>query len=111
MSEDLVAEIMKVEKDASTTKADAQQQADEILAAAQEAAASIRSVALADAQKQAEDIIARGTRVAESERARILATARQETIALEAEAASHTEAAVAFVIGQIVGRGQVIGRE
>ena len=104
MSEDLVAEIMNVEKDASTIKADAQQQADEILAAAQEAAASVRSVALADAQKQAEEIIARGTRVAESERARILATARQETIALEAESAPRIEAAVAFVIGQVMSR-------
>ncbi len=111
MSEDLVAEIMKVEKDASTIKADAQQQAREILAAAQEAAASIRSVALTDAQKQAEDIIARGTRAIESERARILAAVRQEMTALESESAPRIEAAVAFVIVQIIGRGQVIGRE
>ena len=104
MSEDLVAEIMKVEEDASTVKVDAQHQADEMLAAAQEAAASIRSVALADAQKQAEEIIARGARVAESERARILAKARQETIALEAESAPRIEAAVAFVIDQVIGR-------
>ena len=111
MSEDLVAEIMKVEKNASTIKVDAQQEVEEILAAAQEAADSIRGVALADAQRQAEEIIARGTRVAESERARILATARQETIVLAAESAPRIEAAVAFVIGQVIGRGQVVGRE
>lgn len=104
MSEDLVAEIMKVENDASTIKAQAQKMADDILSAAREAAASIRSAALTDAQRQAEDVAARGKQAAESERARILAAVRQETKSLEAKTAPHVEAAVDFVIARVTGR-------
>lgn len=104
MSEDLVAEIMKVENDASTIKAQAQKMADEIVSAAREAAASIRSSALTDARRQAEDVAARGKQAAESERDRILAAVRQEIDALEAQAAEHVDAAVAFVVRQVLGR-------
>jgi vacuolar-type H+-ATPase subunit H len=104
VSEDLVAEIMKVEKDASTIKAQAKAQADSIVAAAERAVVSLRDSALVDAAKQAEEIVKRGRQAAEAERTRILAVTQQEIVALEAQTAEHVEAAVAFVVRQVLGR-------
>ncbi|MCD6285226.1 MAG: hypothetical protein J7M39_04845 [Anaerolineae bacterium] len=104
MSEDLVTEIMKVERDASTISAQAEAQADRIAAAAEQAGASLREAALADAHKQAEEIAARGIQASDAERARILDAARQEMDALEAQAGAHIEAAVDFVVRQVLGR-------
>ena len=103
MSEDLVIEIMRAEQTTADIHTEAQAQAANIIATAEKEALSIREVALADARKQAQEIVERGSQTAADERDRIIARVRQEINALETEVDANVDAAITYVVRQVLG--------
>ncbi len=104
MGDDIVSEIMQAEQTTARIQAEAQAKADGIIAAAKKEAISMREAARAEAQKKAQGIIEQGKHTAEDARTQIIAAAQQENAALETEIATNVEAAVAYVVRQILGQ-------
>lgn len=106
MPREVVARILDIEEDAAQVTADAQQQAEQILTEAREAVADLRQRLLGEAEARADRIIEEGRDKAAQEREALMADAKQDVEQLEALAQGHVDAAVRFVLNQVVESAQ-----
>ena len=104
LSQETIARILSVERDATGIYDEAQRQAALLIEEAKEAASALREQTLAQARQEAEQTVARGREAAEAERARILAQAEAEAQRMATLAARHLDRAVSFVLDQVTGR-------
>lgn len=104
MSQETVVRILTVEKDAVKVHDEAQHRASGLIADAEKAVARAHAQRLAQAQQQADQIIAAGQEKAEAERAWILAHAVSEAQRLDTSAAKNLPRAVDFILTRITGQ-------
>ena len=104
LSQETIARILSVEREAVGVHDDAQRQAARLIKEAEEAASTLREQTLAQARQEAEEILAAGREAAEAERARIIALAEAEAEHMETLATRHLDRAVSFVRDQVAGR-------
>lgn len=102
MAQETVARLLDIEKAAAKRHSDAQQQAADLIAKAEKAAASLRNQRLEQARREAEHIIAAGKQKAEAEHARVIAQAGADAQRLDTTAAKNLERAVEFVLARII---------
>jgi vacuolar-type H+-ATPase subunit H len=103
LSQETIARILSIEREATSIHDDAQRQAARMIKDAEKAATALREQILTQAHQQAEQIVATGREAAEAERARIIAQAEAEAQRMETLAASHFDEAVKFVLAQVAG--------
>lgn len=104
MSQETIARILSIERQASRLRDDAQSQAQDLVSQAEKAAADTRAQLLAKAREESEHISQAAVEAAQAERTQVVARAEAEAQELEALAAQHLDQAVAFVIRQVAGR-------
>lgn len=104
MGEDLVGEIIDAEQKTADIQKKAQLEVDHIIATAKQEASSIREQTLAKARKQAQEMIEKGKRVAAEARTEILAQTHEEISQLQTEVDANVEAAIAYVVRQVLGQ-------
>jgi vacuolar-type H+-ATPase subunit H len=104
LSQETIARILSVEREAVGVHDDAQRQAARLIKEAEEAASTLREQTLAQARQEAEEILTAGREAAEAERARIIALAEAEAEHMETLATRHLDRAVSFVRDQVAGR-------
>ena len=105
MTQEMVKAILAIEQEAAEIQAQAQRQADRMIAEAQDEATALRERVLAEAHTQADELVAAGKQSAEAERTRVIAGAEEEALRFEAAAQERIDAAVAFVVERVTGRG------
>jgi len=101
MAQETVARLLDIEKATAKRHSDAQQQAADLIAEAEKAAASLRNRRLEQARREAEHIIAAGKQKAEAEHARVIAQAGADAQRLDTTAAKNLEHAVDFVLARV----------
>lgn len=104
MSQETVARILAIEKDAAKIHSAAQQQAASLIAEAEKAAISLHERALTQAQQQAERLLAAGKQKAEANHAQIIAQAGADAQRLDTTAAKNLDHAVDFVLACVIGQ-------
>ncbi len=104
MARETVARLLDIEKAAAKLHSDAQQQAADLIAEAEKAAASWQNRRLEQARREAERIIAAGKQKAEAEHAGIIAQAGADAQRLDTTAAKNIEYAVDFVLTSVIGQ-------
>ena len=104
MSQEIIARILSIEREATKLRDDAQHQAEDIISQAEKAALSSHDEVLAEARQQSERVSTADREAAEAERAQIVARAEAEAQEAETLAAQHSGQAVSFVIRQVAGR-------
>jgi F0F1-type ATP synthase membrane subunit b/b' len=102
MAQDTVARLLDIEKAATKLHSDAQQQAVDLIAEAEQVAATLRNNRLEQAHREAERIIATGKQKAEAEHARVIAQAGADAQRLDTTAAKTIEYAVEFVLARVI---------
>jgi vacuolar-type H+-ATPase subunit H len=103
LSQETIARILSIERDAADLHAGAERQAADLIAEAKDAVAAMQEHTLAQARREAENIVTRGREAAEAERARIIAQAETEAQRIEALAERHFDRAVRYVLDQVAG--------
>jgi F0F1-type ATP synthase membrane subunit b/b' len=93
---------LDIEKAAANLHSTAHQQAANLIAEAEKAAASLRESRLEQAHREAEHIIAAGKQQAEAEHARVIAQAGADAQRLDTTAAKNLEHAVDFVLARVI---------
>lgn len=104
MSQETVVHIFTIENTAVKLRDEVQHQATSLIAEAERAAARLYAHHIAQAQQQADRVIAVGQEKAEAERAWILAHAGTEAQRLDVSAAKNLAQAVDFVLTRVVGQ-------
>ena len=104
MTRETIDRILTIEREATNTYREAQQNAVEALEDAKTAAAALYDETILSLNQQADEILKAGHESADSERARMIATAESEASIMETRAAKHLGEAVDFVLGQVTGR-------
>jgi len=102
MAQDTVARLLDIEKAATKLHSDAQEQAADLIAEAEQAAATLRDNRLDQARQEAEHIIAAGKQKAEAEHAKVIAQAGADAQRLDTIAAKTLEHAVEFVLAHVI---------
>ncbi|MBN1487890.1 MAG: hypothetical protein JW981_09635 [Anaerolineae bacterium] len=103
MNQETVARILSIEQRATQVYDDARRQSADIISGARKSASSAEEKILTAARQEAEQIVASGREAAESERARILEKAEADAQHLESIATQHFDAAVQYVLDQVIG--------
>jgi vacuolar-type H+-ATPase subunit H len=104
MSQETIARILSIEREAIRIHDVAQRHAARMIQDAKKAASVLREQALAQARQQTGQIVAAAREAGETERARIIAQAEAEAQRMETTAASHFDRAVNFVLDRVAGR-------
>ena len=104
MSQETIARILAIEREATKIHDDAQDQAARLIEEAEKAASVLREQTVAQARREAGQIVATGQEAAEAERSRAIAQAEAEAQRLETLATRHLDQAVDFVLDRVAGR-------
>ena len=102
MAQETVARLLDIEKAAAQRHSDAEQQAEDLIAEAEKAAANLRNNRLEQARREAERIIAAGQQKAEAEHAQVIAQAGADAQRLDTAAAKNLDHAVDFVLARVI---------
>jgi vacuolar-type H+-ATPase subunit H len=102
LNEELIRQVLEIEKQAQTIRDGAMHEAERLPLQAEEDTGELVEQARADAQKEAATLIAAAQ--AQDECARILAQADANAEHLEAFAMSHFDRAVSYVLDRVLGR-------
>ena len=105
MTQDTVKAILIAEQQAEDLYAAAQRQADQIVADAEAKVAWVQQEMLEEATRQRQRLVETGKEAADRERARIHAEAHAEADQLEERARAHFDQAVDYVVRRVIGRG------
>ena len=104
MTRETINRILTIEREATNTYREAQQNAADAIEDAKTAAAALYHETILGLKQQADEILKGGQESADCERTRIIATAESEASIMETRAAKHLGEAVDFVLGQVTGR-------
>jgi len=104
MTRETINRILTIEREATNTYSEAQQNAAQAIEDARTAATTLYDETIRSLTQQAAEIVKAGQESADSERADIIAAAESEASAMEARASRHLDEAVEFVLSQITGR-------
>jgi len=104
LTEDVIRQILNIEKQAQAVYNDAQREAARIVAQAETEADRILRQTEEQAREEAQRLLDDARAEAEEKRGRILDGTCEELRQIEEEAESHLDEAVHYVVDQVVGR-------
>lgn len=104
MSQEIVAQVLDIERHAVEVHDEAERRAERIVQKAKEDAAKRREEIVAEARRQADRIVAEGREEAEARREQLLSEAKEEAQQLKSSAEPNVDQAVSFVVRETAGR-------
>jgi len=104
MTQETISRILAIERQATRTFSEAQEQAEKTLEDAKMAASALYDESLRDIKERAQSIIQSERTAADAERLRIITAAESEASSMDKQASRHFEQAVEFVLNQVTGR-------
>ncbi len=107
MSQSLVKRIVTMEQKAKHLYTEAQEQAENMIKEAREAAVALQAQTLSEARRQAEQMIAEERAAAEAKYKAIIQQAEAEAQQMEQTAALHFDHAIEYVLNQVAGGAAV----
>lgn len=104
MNEDLVAQAVQIERDATEMLREIQRRSEDLVAEANQDAEVVRETTLRSAHRQADEMLASAKSAADAERVDIIGKAEEEVARMASLAARHRDAAVSLVVDRLLGR-------